>query len=82
MNKKEAQPHVVGGPCWCKATVPVMVDGVKVGNATIDHTGMLTASISSEVLAKKFTEGETENLSISTKYKEPEALVAPTTSKF
>lgn len=82
MNKSQAQPHVVGGPCWCKATVPVMVDGEKVGNATIDHTGMLTASITSPVLAKKFTEGVTENLSISTKYKEPEAFVTPTINKF
>jgi len=77
-----AQPHTVNGPCWCKQSVPVMVDGEKVGNAQIDHTGMLVASITSPVLAKKFTEGVTENLSIMTKYKEPEAFVTPTINKF
>lgn len=49
-----------------------MVDGVKVGEGTIDHTGLFTASISSDVLAKKFTEGVVETLSLGAKFKEPD----------
>lgn len=82
MNKQTVQPHVTNGPCWCKAIVPVMVDGKKVGNATIDHTGLMTASISSDVLAEKFTQGITESLSISTKLKEPEIVDISTLNRF
>jgi hypothetical protein len=82
-SKNESHlPHVTNGKCWCKEVVPVMVDGQKVGTATIDHTGMMTASISSEVLAKKFTEGITESLSISTKLKAPEVSVVQTLNRF
>jgi hypothetical protein len=70
-----AKPHVTNGRCWCKARVPLMVDGVKVGEGTIDHTGLFTASVSSDILAQKFTEGIVENLSIGTKFKDPEAAV-------
>lgn len=68
----KAKPHVTNGRCWCKARVPLMVDGVKVGEGTIDHTGLFTASISSDILAKKFTEGIVETLSLGAKFKEPD----------
>jgi len=67
-----ARPHVTNGRCWCKARVPLMANGVKVGEGTIDHTGLFTTSVSSEVLAEMFTGGIVESLSISGKFKEPE----------
>jgi hypothetical protein len=60
-----------------------MMDGVKIGEGTIDHTGLFSASISSDVLAKKFTEGEVENLSLGTKFKEPDTdILVREISKF
>lgn len=67
-----AKPHVTKGPCWCKQRVPLMVDGTKVGEGTIDHTGLFTASVSSDVLASHFSGGIVESLSIAGKFKEPE----------
>jgi hypothetical protein len=66
-----ARPHVTNGRCWCKARVPLMANGVKVGEGTIDHTGLFTTSVSSDVLAEMFTGGVIESLSISGKFKDP-----------
>ena len=59
-----------------------MVDGKKVGEGTIDHTGLFTASVSSDILAEKFGEGVVENLSISTKLKEAEVVDVSTLPRF
>jgi hypothetical protein len=50
-----------------------MANGVKVGEGTIDHTGLFTTSVSSDVLAEMFTGGVIESLSISGKFKDPDA---------
>lgn len=70
-----ARPHVTNGRCWCKARVPLMANGVKVGEGTIDHTGLFTTSVSSDVLASMFQGGTIESLSIGAKFKDPEAAV-------
>jgi hypothetical protein len=52
-----------------------MANGVKVGEGTIDHTGLFTTSVSSDVLADMFSGGTIESLSISGKFKDPNADV-------
>lgn len=77
-----ARPHVENGRCWCKTRVPLMSEGKKVGEGTIDHTGLFIASISSDELAKEFSKGIVESLSISTKLKAPEVSVVETLPRF
>lgn len=53
-----------------KERVPVTVDGERIGTAEISNSGLLTAHINSDVVAKNFKLGTIEHLSISAKIKE------------
>jgi hypothetical protein len=60
-------PIPVGG--FLKERVPLTLDGERIGHAEISNSGLLTATVNSEHVAKlKF--GTIEHISIDPKYKE------------
>lgn len=53
-----------------KERVPVTLDGERIGTAVISNSGLLTATINSDIVAQSFKLGTIEHLSISAKIKE------------
>lgn len=61
-------PIPVGG--FRKERVALMLDGERIGTAEISNSGLLTALVNSDDVAKKLPLGTIESLSITPKYKE------------
>lgn len=53
-----------------KERVPLMLDGERIGTAEISNSGLLTALVNSDSVAKKLQLGTIEHLSITPKIKE------------
>lgn len=58
-----------GTPCWCKQRVAITFDGKKIGDGTVDPTGSLVMTITSDEVIRMLSGGEVQNLSVSPTYK-------------
>jgi hypothetical protein len=53
-----------------RETLPVFMEGKKIGNAIMSNSGLLTMTLNSDIVARNFEVGSIEHLSIERKIKD------------